>query len=277
MLYQLNRNVSPRGKDGETEIGGLVTTGTYVDGRFRNWVGGKGAWAGDTHAWNAVVVSGPWAGAVMYFGATALTLVPGQSDRVRYGMVEGGNAISMARCAHCGEPASLHVLQQDGDSWGSLLALRAAIEKAQNDVEYHRRAVPGAKGALKTLRSKLMLGVLITKRQQCWAAHSGTQDEAGLKAIVENILGWRFAGVAALAQPIQNKRREDATDGRGPQSDLQTRAYQCAAPKLIQAVIKDGDTPCAMSEAFFDEADGAGPQASCARCIASVRYMLCPL
>jgi hypothetical protein len=277
MLYQLNRDVPPRGKDGETEIGGLVTAGTYVDGRFRNWVGGKGAWVGDSHAWNATVVSGPWAGAVMYFGASALTLVQGQNDQVRYGMVEGGNAISMSRCAHCGEPASLHVLQQDGDSWGSLLALRDAIQKAQQDASYYRRAVPNAKGALKTLRRKLMLGVLITKRQQCWAAHSGTADETGIQAIVENILGWQFAGVAAVTPPLLNRRGETATDGRGPRSDLQTREYQCAAPKLIQAVIKGDDAPWAMSEAFFNEDDGAGPQASCARCIASVRYMLCPL
>lgn len=276
MLYQLKNDVPPRGEDGKTEIGGLVTRGTYVDGRFRKWVGNKGDWTGETHAWNALVISGPRAGAVMYFGATMLQLVKDQNDSVRYGMVESGNAISMQRCPHCGEPAVLHTLKQDGDSWGSLLALREAIANAQNDLAYFRRAVPNAKGKMPKLRSKVMLGVLITKRQKCWAAHSGEKDDENIKAIVENILHWKYAGMATVQQPILNKRHELATDGSGPSSKLQTFSYQCAAPKLIQAAIKNNDAPFAMSEAFFDERDGRGPQASCGRCVSTVRYMLCP-
>jgi hypothetical protein len=290
MLFELTQDVFPRGENGETEIGGLVTRGTLVDGRFRKWVGkAKGKekggnekgkeenlWNEEKFAWNALVISGPWAGAVMYFAAGALKLVNGQDESVRYGMVEAGNAISMKRCPHCGEPAALHVLKQDKDSWNSLLKLREVIAHAQKDRAYFRQAVPDAKLPMPKPRDTFMLGVLMTKNRKTWVAHSGEKDDPTIKAIVEKILHWDYAGMDKVKAPIMNKRGEEATDGRGPKSQLQTFAYQCAAPKLVQAAIKDDDAPFAMSEAFLDVEKDARPQPSCGRCASTVCYMLCP-
>jgi hypothetical protein len=278
MLFEVDDAVRPRGEDGQTEIGGEVPRGTYVDGRFRSYVANKAAWQGEKYAWNALVMSGPWKGAVMYFGASKLRQIQGvdtstgkpnnfrQDYSVRYGMVEGGGALPIGKkshCPHCGLPAAMHVLKQNGDSWGSLLELRHAVS------EHYPRGKPP---------DKIMLGVIISRaQQQIWATHSGGSDNAIIQKIVVNELGWNFAGVSVLKNGILNTRGELATDGSGPSSNLQSREYQCAAPKLIQAVIKSSDLPFAMSEAYFDEKYGRGPQASCNKCIPTIRYMLCPV
>lgn len=259
MLYSVRNETRPKGEDGSiAETAPLVTKGTYVDGRSRKWVGKRGNWRDEVHVWNALIISGTNRGLVGYFGLSELELFPGQDDSVRYGMIEGGNAVSVPTCSHCEQPAAFHVLQQSNLTKAHVITLRAGLLQKKN----------------LGFKKSAMIGVLATDRGAVYAAHSGERDNDDFREVVLS-LGWSFASIAALTGSILNRAGDIATDGSGSDK-IQRFSYQCAAPKLVQAAIKDGENPRYMTEEFYNNPSLTGAQPSCSRCTQTVRYMLCP-
>jgi hypothetical protein len=131
--------------------------------------------------------------------------------------------------------------------------------------------------------AKLMIGILhVAESDNVYAAVSGgtsgkryqtAMSEA--KPVVEN-LGFLWADGVDLPVLTRGGKKADAS----VQEEAQ-RGLVCAAPKLIQAAIRAGEWPYAMTEVYFNpNQEGDYPILhtieSCDRCRRTVPYMLCP-
>lgn len=204
-------------------------------------------------------------------------MVPNTSG-VRYGMdtkhpTEDRYVLWKQYCRHCGESPALHILPETNT--------KNNVNGTREDWVKLRAAVVADK--TKQISPAMMLGVLHVVGGEIYASHSGKQDNAHFKGLVER-MGWRYAE-PTIQNDIINRRGEKATDGT-PNSDLQGYDYQCAAPRLIQRALHDNKYPVAMTEGYAvgpkgdKENPGIKPTdhtiRSCRRCVITVPYMLCP-
>jgi hypothetical protein len=152
----------------------------------------------------------------------------------------------MILCPRCDKPKSEHVILETPDARSKADQLIAKLENMRGDRK---------NSSLKFLRrgEGYMVGVLICKGNQIFAAMSGTNTLSGFSAAVES-LGWNLCG------PIDFKKMHDRS-GRIRYSEENfsrlrappgsPRPGNCAAPKLIQTALGSGHQPAHMSERYY--------------------------
>lgn len=201
-----------------------------------------------------------------------------KSSKVRYGMdtkVNNEYVVWQAYCAHCGESPALHILHETQQ--------KSHRNGTSEDLQTLRHAITNAKALLnnpklynnlfiKSADAEVMLGVLHVASGRVYASHSNRKNNDGFQGVVQ-ALGWVYGTVPSA--PILNRRLEKATNGK-PDSDLQAFEYQCAAARLIQTALNDGEYPVAMTEGYYGGAAAGHTIRSCYRCVNRIPYMLCP-
>lgn len=215
---------------------------------------------------------------------------------VRYGMY--GTTVWEATCPLCGESPALHVIPETrskGHTAGTVEdvnRLADAIDDAQ--------AILGAAYKsffIKPDSREVMIGVLqVEGWHKTYASHSNQQNSAQFAAIANhlgfeyappvdktNMLNRQFKKLSATFKVGRAKEPKEGEQAK-EQPTLTTFDYQCAAPRLIQAALHDGEYPVAMSEIYYiarnrrqpDDAKHKHSIPSCSRCRITVPYMLCP-
>lgn len=263
----------------------------------------------NTTVWIRVKVEqGPHAGTEGYLPATAIVDVPGELayTPVKYGKVAqnpGSDPVTWEDiCIHCHQPPDAHVLPETsygtvGDGVSQVVSkdlnlqtrgTKQDAERLKITLESERNRFKAEKkmdGSLFVSPSGMMLGVLHVRGEKPWASHSGRQSSQAFRAVVES-LGFMYAeptqtGKVVLTRGFQPATSKDVyvtVNGNkyGP-SKVQGFEYQCAAPRLIQAALAEGDYPIAMTEIMFKpQGDSHGHTIpSCNKCRARVPYMLC--
>lgn len=225
------------------------------------------------------IASGPFAGTSGYvpIGAFCAPHVPAvAAPSQMYGMAAQDGNVWGGQCQHCGEAPALHVLQstqatrQAAVETSSLLAtaVTGAAPKYNNDpiVATVKKGTP------------IMLGVLAVKDSPTlYVGHSGQKDSPFFAGVVSRFPGRVYArAIKVGVDDILNRRGELASNGSLVPA-LQRYDYQCAAPRIIQAALRAGHYPLAMTEIYHGGRAHAESILACVRCRNTVPWMLCPL
>jgi hypothetical protein len=195
----------------------------------------------------------------------------------RYGMaartVRVGDGVTVVspwdgRCRLCGEASALHILPSATNGPKATAARAATLLAGTNNIIRTNRKNTGSICYQKT--KEIMIGVLmVADADVIYASHSGQKMDDAFAQLC-NQLNFVYAPPVNGTE-ILNRRREKVNDLK-----IQGFDYQCAAPRLVQAAIKDRHYPVTMTEIYGGGGSEGNIIPSCKRCNNTVPFMLCP-
>jgi hypothetical protein len=195
----------------------------------------------------------------------------------RYGMaakaVRVGDGVEIispwdGRCRLCGEASALHILPSATNGPKATAARAATLLAGINNTIRTNKKFTSSICYLKT--KEIMIGVLmVADADVIYASHSGQKADDAFAQVCKQ-LNYEYAAPVNGTE-ILNRRGEKVNDTK-----IQSFDYQCAAPRLIQAAIRDKHYPVTMTEIYGGGGSEGTVIPSCGRCKLTVPFMLCP-